>query len=462
LLKNQNVHSNMQLSKSWRNKPLFRRQGDVRFRTGIEAANLLVQEAKRRDSHEKQFIDSITSTMQCLSPIFERNPRYAFVAKQLMEPERLIQFRVPWLDDTGVVRMSRGFRIQFSSSLGPYEGALHFGSHINADSMKSLGFDAVFSNGLTGYPIGASVGGSDINPFDKSEAEIQRFCQSYMTELVKYVGPDLDLPTMGMGVGEKELGYLYGQYKRINIKSSSGGKQFMSAASTNATGSGVVHFAKEMLKDKGDTLKGKRCVIIGSGKVARSVAKTLLEFGAIPLTFSDSSGNLYEPDGIDEAKLKTIDKIKSDRSALLGRFVISSTTAQFNDPESILDIPCDLCFPCAAMNDITKEAANKLADNGCMGIIEGGYSTVTPDARKTIKKRGLMYGPHTLTLTGCSIHHAIGSNASDEQFASEIGRIYRDVKNTSAEFHARGDLFMGANITGFMRVANSMLAHGAV
>lgn len=217
-----------------------------------------------------------------------------------------------------------------------------------------------------------------------------------------------------------------------------------------------------MLKDKGDTLKGKRCVIIGSGKVARSVAKTLLEFGAIPLTFSDSSGNLYEPDGIDEAKLKTIDKIKSDRSALLGRFVISSTTAQFNDPESILDIPCDLCFPCAAMNDITKEAANKLADNGCMGIIEGGYSTVTPDARKTIKKRGLMYGPHTLTLTGCSIHHAIGSNASDEQFASEIGRIYRDVKNTSAEFHARGDLFMGANITGFMRVANSMLAHGAV
>lgn len=235
LVKNQNVHSNMQLSKSWRNKPLFRRQGDVRFRTGIEAANLLVQEAKRRDSHEKQFIDSITSTMQCLSPIFERNPRYAFVAKQLMEPERLIQFRVPWLDDTGVVRMSRGFRIQFSSSLGPYEGALHFGSHINADSMKSLGFDAVFSNGLTGYPIGASVGGSDINPFDKSEAEIQRFCQSYMTELVKYVGPDLDLPTMGMGVGEKELGYLYGQYKRINIKSSSGGKQFMSAASTNVS-----------------------------------------------------------------------------------------------------------------------------------------------------------------------------------------------------------------------------------
>ena len=220
-----------------------------------------------------------------------------------------------------------------------------------------------------------------------------------------------------------------------------------------------------MLKDKRDTLKGKRCLIIGSGKVARSVAKKLLDFGAIPLTFSHSSGHLYEPDGIDEAKLKTIRKIKKERNSLLGRYIISSTTAKFNDPANITDIPCDLCFPCAAMNDITLEAVNKLADNGCIGIIEGGYSTVTPEARKATKKRGLMYGPHTLTLTGSAIHHAIGAtnaNATDEQFATEIARIYKDVKNTSTEFHARGDLFMGANIAGFMRVANSMLAHGAV
>lgn len=230
LAKNQNVHSNMTLSKNWRNKPLFRRQGDVRFRTGLEAANLLVQEAKRRDSHETQFIETIAAYMSCLSPIFERNPRYAFVAKQLMEPERLIQFRVPWLDDTGVIRMNRGYRIQYNSALGPYEGGLHFGSHINSSSMKSLGFDSVFSNSLTGFPIGAAVGGCDLNPFDKSEAEIQRFCQSYMTELVKYIGPDMDLPTMGMGVGEKELGYMYGQYKRINIVSSSNGKPFLSTS----------------------------------------------------------------------------------------------------------------------------------------------------------------------------------------------------------------------------------------
>lgn len=229
------VHSNMKISKSWRNKPLFRRQGDVRFRTGLEAANLLVEEAKRRDDHEVQFINSVESNMQCLSPVFDRNPRYAFVAKQLMEPERFHQFRVPWLDDTGVIRMNRGYRIQFSSSLGPYEGALHFGSHVNSATMKSFGFDQVFSNGLTGYPLGAAVGGSDINPLDKSEAEMQRFCQSFMTELVKYIGPDIDIPIMGMGVGEKEMGYLFGQYKRINVNSSSGGTPFMTYSNSDVS-----------------------------------------------------------------------------------------------------------------------------------------------------------------------------------------------------------------------------------
>lgn len=221
------VHQTMQLSKSWRNKPLFRRQGDVRFKTGLEAANLLVGEANRRDAHEKEFIDSVQSTLTCLAPVFDRNPRYAFLAKQLMEPERFVQFRVAWIDDVGVCRMNRGYRIQYSSSMGPYQGCIHFGHHVNAGVIKALGFDAVFSNALTGFHVGAAVGGSDINPFDKSESEIQRFCQSYMTELAKYIGPDVDQPTMGMGMGNQEIGYLYGQYKRINIKAGSGGKPFL-------------------------------------------------------------------------------------------------------------------------------------------------------------------------------------------------------------------------------------------
>jgi glutamate dehydrogenase (NADP+) len=218
LATNQGVHQTMKISKSWRNKPLFRRQGDVRFKTGMEAAQLLVREAKRRDSHEIEFINSIESTLQCLSPIFDRNPKYAFVAKTLMEPERFIQFRVAWIDDTGVNRMNRGYRVQYSSTLGPYKGAMHFGSHLTNGVVKALAFDSVFSNAITGFAQGAAVGGSDFNPRDKSEAELQRFCQSYMTELAKYVGPDKDMPWMGMGVGEQEMGYLYGQYKRINTR----------------------------------------------------------------------------------------------------------------------------------------------------------------------------------------------------------------------------------------------------
>ena len=212
------VHQTMKISKSWRNKPLFRRQGDVRFKTGLEAANLLVREAKRRDSHELEYIDSVTSTLQCLSPIFDRNPKYAFVAKTLVEPDRFIQFRVAWIDDIGVNRMNRGFRVQYSSALGPYKGSLHFGGHMTNGVVKALGFDSVFSNALTGFPQGAAVGGSDFNPLDKSEAELQRFCHSYMTELAKYIGPDQDSPWMGMGVGQQEMGYLFGQYKRINMR----------------------------------------------------------------------------------------------------------------------------------------------------------------------------------------------------------------------------------------------------
>jgi hypothetical protein len=209
------VHQTMKISKSWRNKPLFRRQGDVRFKTGLEASNLLIRESLRRDSHEQDYIDSVTSVMQCLSPIFDRNPKYAFVAKTLIEPERFIQFRVAWIDDLGVNRLNRGFRVQYSSALGPYAGSLHLGPHVTHNIVHANAFDTVFSNAVTGHSLGAAVGGSDFNPLDKSEAELQRFCQSYATELAKYIGPDQDIPFVGFGCGREEMGYIYGQYKRI-------------------------------------------------------------------------------------------------------------------------------------------------------------------------------------------------------------------------------------------------------
>ncbi|GAX26361.1 glutamate dehydrogenase (NADP+) [Fistulifera solaris] len=456
------VHQTMKISKGWRNKPLFRRQGDVRFKTGNEAAQLLIKEAKRRDLYDREFIDSISSKMMCLSPVFDRNPKYAFLAKTLMEPERYIQFRVSWIDDTGVIRMNRGYRIQYSSSLGPYQGSLHFGSHITNSIIKSLSFNTVFSNALTGFDAGAAVGCSDFNPLDKSEAELQHFCQSYMTELSKYLGPEQDFPYMGSGVSEEEMGYMFGQYKRINPKASVAGRYFMSADFPESPGFGIAHFANEMLQDKKDSLKGKRCLIMGSDKVARSLAAKLLSFGAIPITFSDASGHVYEPDGISEGSLKTVNKIKEERGALLGRYIISSTTAEFNNPENIMDIACDLCFPCEGVDSIDEAAVNKLADNGCQGIIEGAQSCVTSKGRATLKKRGMLYGPHVMTLTGSCIVHAMGTGATDDELAKHVGRIYQDVKRTAAEFNARGDLYTGATILGFMRVANVMMTHGAV
>lgn len=217
-----------------------------------------------------------------------------------------------------------------------------------------------------------------------------------------------------------------------------------------------------MIKDKRDSLEGKRVMIIGSGKVAQGVARKLIEYGAKPITLSDMSGHIYEPDGITDGKLTTIDQIKAERGALLGRYIISSTTAQFNTPENILDIPCDICIPCGAMSEIDEAAVNILGDNGCRMIVEGGNACVAPAARKIMKKRGIQYGPHTMTLTGPALIHNLGDKASDENLKAEVARVYNEVKTTATEFNVRGDLFAGSNIAGFLRVANVMIMHGAV
>lgn len=452
------VHQTMRISKSWKQKPLFRRQGDVRFKTGMEAANLLIREAKRRDAQDEDYIDSVTSIMHCLSPVFDRNPKYAFVAKTMIEPERIIQFRVAWIDDLGVNRLNRGFRMQYSSALGPYAGSLHLGTNITQDVAHSLAFDTVFSNAVTGFSLGAAVGGSDFNPLNKSESELQRFCQSYSTELAKYIGPDQDIPFVGMGCGKEEMGYIYGQYKRIKPTGN-----FMSNSNMlQAPGFTIAHFANRMLEDRGDSLQGKRVMITGSGRTARSVAKKLLEYGAIPITMTDASGHVYEPGGIPEGKLAILSKIKEERGALLGRYIISSTTAEFNQPENLFDIPCDICIPCGAMKELDDAEVKALADNGCKFVIEGGHSCVTPSARKVLKKRGILYGPHTMTMTGPAITYSLGNDATDDDLKKEVDRIYNEVKITAAEFNSHRDLYAGSNIAGFLRVANNMMLHGAV
>ena len=321
-------------NRKWKNKPLLRREGDATFKTGKESALMLVDEVKRRDGNDTEFIQAVEAGLLSLGTVFDRSPRTAWMAKQLLEPERSVQFRVAWLDDAGVHRMNRGYRLQWCSALGPYEGSLHFGHHVNASALKSLGFDSVFRNAVTGFNVGGAVGGADFNPLDKSEAEIQRFCQIYMTELVKYIGPDYDVPTLGMGVGKNEIGYMFGQYKRINVRGSAAGKPFLWGGNPTfleSPGFGAVHFAEALLQAHGSSLKGKRCLITGSGMGALSVAQKLLEYGAIPLSFSDSSGFIYEPEGIDQNKINTIAKIKSERGARVGRYIIASTSAQYSD-----------------------------------------------------------------------------------------------------------------------------------
>lgn len=458
---------------SWRNRPLFRREGDVKFKNGAEAQRLIMEEVRRRDRDQPLFQQSFNNTLESLEQAFDRNPKYAFVAKQLVEPERLFHFRVAWLDDAGTLRMNRGFRCQYASTLGPYHGGLHFGQDVDLDMVKAMAFDLVISNSLSSTNIGAAAGGANFDPRNKSEAEIQRFCQSFMTELSKYIGPDLDLPSMGAGVGPVEIGYLYGQYKRVGTHMSKksagmlwGGRPLWS----EAPGHGVVHFAERMLAEKGDSLSGKRCLITGSGKLALAVAEKLLTFGAVPITFSDSSGHIYEERGVDGSKLATIRQIKNDRSARIGRYIMASTTATYGSFGEIFNVPCDLVFPCSFPNEIDGAAASLLADNGCLGVIEGSTMPCTPDAARTFKRRGLYFAPSRATQAAGQIvngmemdYNPILTEAElDTRLRAAVDKTYHRILSTAAEFNCRGDLHKGADIAGFLKVANVMMLHGAV
>lgn len=458
---------------SWRNKPLLRREGDIRFKTGTEAANLLYEEAKRRDPHLTKFLSTFQSTLRSLAPVFDRNPKYAWIAKQLIEPERVVQFRVAWLDDAGVMRMNRGYRMQYSSTLGPYHGSLNFNSLVDSDFIKSQAFDCILTNSVSGLDIGAACGGADFNIKNKSDAEVQRFIQSFMTELAKFIGPDNDLPGPGLGVSASEIGYMYGQYKRIAPTMTGRGSGILWGGQMKwktAPGDGVVYFAQAMLRDKGDSLEGKRCIVTGSGMMALSVAKKLVDLGATVLTLSDSSGYIYEQSGLDASRLDIINKIKKDRGARIGRYIMSSTTAKYADTADLLNIPCDLVFPCSGIvNAIDDDAVNTLADNGCMGVIEAGHMPSTPKAILAYKQRGMLHGPYKATLAaGGPIVNGVQLSASpimtkddlDKRLEDAAQRVFEKVKLTSQEFNVRGDLHAGANIAGFLKVAEVMNAHG--
>lgn len=451
-------------TKMWRNKPLFVRGGeDLNFKTGTEAANLLIEEAHLKDPGSEKFLASWEAVVSSLTVVFDRTPKFAWVMKLLLEPERSITFRVAWIDDNGNTQLNRGFRVQYSSALGPYQGGLSFGSHVNHSYVKAAAFDNVFRNALSRKGLGGAYGGADFDPYTKSDTEIQRFCQAFMTELSKYIGQEVDYPGLGEGVSPVEIGYLYGQYKRITQHYGQVGTGLLwggAPAHTSVVGRGVAEFAKLLLKDKGISLEGKRCLITGTGTVAISLAERLLELGAIPLTFSDSAGYVYEPGGFDAGKLKTVVMIQHERGARIGRYIMASTTAKFEDNTAeLFNIPCDIVFPCTTSPLMNVAAIDKLAANGCKAVIEGVQQGLTNDGFAAAKKRALVIGPHRATMIGSAL---ISGSAYDRPVTSAMEELYEELKRTAKEFNTRGDISAAANIAAFHRVADVMIQHGTV
>jgi len=477
------VHGNVNPSTSynarmWRDKPLLKFAGvESYFRTGTEAVQILVNEANRRDGDKALYLEQFEAMMRSLTPVFDRAPRYAWLAKAFLEPERTIEFRVSFLDDTGSVRTHRGYRIQYSSTLGPYEGPLHFGTNVTAENLKSMALASNFSHALAGSRLGGAAGGANFDPSRSSDAEIQRFCQAYMGELVKYIGPGTDLPSIGLGVGRPEVGYLYGHYKRTsNIYSGSGRGLLWGGAvpHVEAYGYGVVQFAKHHLTDRGDSLEGKRCLITGSGKIALAVAERLLAHGALPICLSDTSGFICEPQGINEAKFQKLYQIKQERGARIGRYIIASTTAKYFDNtinifQALKDGEfgnIDLIFPASTSSEIDNNAAGHIADAGCQAVFDAAHAPCLPSAVKTFRKLGIAYAPYKATLAAGA---CIGSSNTDELSTHNLLhliddlalKIYKECSNTATEYNVRGDLNAGADIASFLRVANIMEAHGA-
>ncbi|GMF46386.1 unnamed protein product [Phytophthora fragariaefolia] len=391
---------------------------------------MLTDEVIRRDPNQAEYVQAVQNFVNSVVPVFERYPKYAWVMKTLMEPERVIQFRVPWIDDEGSSRVNRGFRVQFSSSLGPYMGGLRFHPETTHGIAKFLSFETIFRNALAG-PYGGAHGGSDFNPMDKSESEIMRFCQSYMTELANYIGPHTDVPTSGVGVGPQEIGYMFGQYKRLRQLHPGGTEGILSGGAYHypqVTGYGVAHFANRILESRGETLKGKRCLISGSGTVALNVAQKLLDLGAIPIGMSDNFGYLVEEEGFTDKGLAELKRIKEERNARLGAFIMSSTTVTYHpsDEEGRLwDTPCDYAFPCAIQNDIDADAVRVLVKNGCKGIFEGANFPCTDEAISLIKQHGIAFGPNKASNGGSFALITKNLGASTQLSDDELDKIVK-------------------------------------
>ena len=433
---------------------------------------------KKRNPNEPEFIQAVTEVFITLQPVIEKRPDLvkAGVIERLVEPERMIMFRVPWTDDKGNVRVNRGYRVQFNSAIGPYKGGLRFHPSVNLSIIKFLGFEQTFKNSLTTLPMGGGKGGSDFDPKGKSDAEVMRFCQSFMTELYRHIGPDKDVPAGDIGVGGREIGFLFGQYKRLQneysgVLTGKGLTYGGSLARTQATGYGLCYFTDEMLKANGKSFKGQTVVVSGSGNVAIYAVEKATELGAKVVAMSDSNGYIYDKDGIDLAIVKKLKEVERKR---IKEYVTLKPTAEYHEgSHGIWTIKCDIALPCATQNEVNGEDAKKLAANGCFCVSEGANMPSTPEAIDVYFENHMLYGPAKasnaggvatsgLEMTQNSMRLSWTFEEVDEKLHAIMVSIFKAVESAAKEYGMEGNYMAGANIAGFIKVAESMKAQGNV
>ena len=443
----------------------------------MELLKPILDRVIQRNPNDKEFIQAVTEVFTSLEPVAEKHPEYVEngIFERIVEPERQIIFRVPWVDDNGKVQVNRGYRVEFNSAIGPYKGGLRFHPSVNISIIKFLGFEQIFKNALTTLPMGGGKGGSDFDPKGKSDGEVMRFCQSFMTELSRHIGPNTDVPAGDIGVGGREIGYMFGQYKRLRNEFSGtltgkGLKWGGSLVRTEATGYGLCYFTQAMLQEHGTSFEGKTVVISGSGNVAIYACEKATQLGAKVVALSDSNGYVYDPNGIQLDVVKDIKEVKRGR---IKEYAERVEGAEYHEGKGIWSVKCDIALPCATQNELNGEDAKTLAANGCAAVCEGANMPCTPEAIDVFTEKGIWYAPGKasnaggvatsgLEMSQNSLRLSWTFEEVDARLKNIMEEIFKTCSETAKEYGMEGNYMAGANIAGFIKVADSMLAQGIV
>lgn len=438
------------------------------------------EQVQAKNSHESEFLQAVLEVFESLEPVVEQMPELEThaILERCVEPERVIMFRVPWTNDKGEVQVNRGYRVQFNSAIGPYKGGLRFHPSVNLSILKFLGFEQTFKNSLTTLPMGGGKGGADFDPHGKTDAEVMRFCQSFMTELQRHIGADTDIPAGDIGVGGREVGYMYGQYKRIRneftgVLTGKGLTFGGSLIRPEATGYGLIYFAENMLAEKDETFTGKVCAISGSGNVAQYAAEKLLQLGAMPVTFSDSAGFIHDADGITAEKLEYIKDLKNVQRGRISEYVKKYPNATYTAGKRPWSVKADCAFPCATQNELDGDDAAKLIKNGVTLVAEGANMPSTPEAVEAFLKAGVSFAPGKASNAGGVATSGLEMSQNSMRYSwtrdevdSKLKAIMKDIHDSayaaSKRFEMEGNYVAGANIAGFLKIAEAMIAQGVV